>query len=316
MGSMPSPSLPKPPARQRFRRQLLAWYRAHGRDLPWRRTSDPYHILVSEVMLQQTQVDRVLPKYHEWLDRYPSLAALATADEGDVTQTWRPLGYNIRPRRLQSIARVSGALRRRASFRRSDATLLQGHRRLHRGRNQKLCVRATRRDPRHECRAGALPHLHRTRRPQDARDAQAALGGIRSTRASQARLRLQPGVDGLRRNRLRGAQAKVRRVPDDADVPFVSQVASRIMIVVVAAVIEQDGLFLVTRRLEGTHLAGLWEFPGGKIAGGESHEEGLTREIREELDTDIDIGELVFETQHAYADRSISLHFYRCSLRG
>ena len=58
-------------------------------------------------MLQQTQVDRVLPKYHEWLDRYPSLAALATADEGDVTQTWRPLGYNIRPRRLQSIARES-----------------------------------------------------------------------------------------------------------------------------------------------------------------------------------------------------------------
>jgi len=59
------------------------------------------------MMLQQTQVDRVLPKYHEWLDRYPSLAALATADEGDVTQTWRPLGYNIRPRRLQSIARES-----------------------------------------------------------------------------------------------------------------------------------------------------------------------------------------------------------------
>src|SRR6185503_10671459 len=107
MRSMAAPSLPKPPARQRFRRRLLAWYRANGRDLPWRRTSDPYHILVSEVMLQQTQVDRVLPKYHEWLDRYPSLAALATADEGDVTQTWRPLGYNIRPRRLQSIARES-----------------------------------------------------------------------------------------------------------------------------------------------------------------------------------------------------------------
>src|SRR6187455_2508083 len=107
MRSMAASSLPKPPARQRFRRRLLAWYRANGRDLPWRRTSDPYHILVSEVMLQQTQVDRVLPKYHEWLDRYPSLAALATADEGDVTQTWRPLGYNIRPRRLQSIARES-----------------------------------------------------------------------------------------------------------------------------------------------------------------------------------------------------------------
>jgi len=107
MGSMAAPSLPTPPARQRFRRRLLTWYRANGRDLPWRRTSDPYHILVSEVMLQQTQVDRVLPKYHEWLDRYPSLTALATADERDVTNTWRPLGYNIRPRRLHAIARES-----------------------------------------------------------------------------------------------------------------------------------------------------------------------------------------------------------------
>jgi len=107
MRLMPAPSLPTPPARQRFRRRLLAWYRANGRDLPWRHTSDPYHILVSEMMLQQTQVDRVLPKYHEWLHRYPSLAALATADEGDVTNTWRPLGYNIRPRRLHAIARES-----------------------------------------------------------------------------------------------------------------------------------------------------------------------------------------------------------------
>jgi A/G-specific adenine glycosylase len=104
---MPSPSLPPPAARRRFRRALLAWYRVHGRDLPWRKTDDPYHILVSEVMLQQTQVDRVLPKYEEWLTRYPSLNALAEADEDDVSRTWRPLGYNIRPRRLHAIARES-----------------------------------------------------------------------------------------------------------------------------------------------------------------------------------------------------------------
>src|SRR5512138_3209060 len=109
MVSMAASSLPAPAARQRFRRRLLSWYRAHGRDLPWRRTSDPYHILVSEVMLQQTQVDRVLPKYHEWLGKYPSLAALAAAPEDDVAETWRPLGYNIRPRRLHAIARESVA---------------------------------------------------------------------------------------------------------------------------------------------------------------------------------------------------------------
>ena len=106
---MSAPSLPDPASRRRFRRALLAWYREHGRRLPWRETSDPYHILVSEMMLQQTQVDRVLPKYHEWLEKYPSLDALAAAPEDDVSETWRPLGYNIRPRRLHAIARESVA---------------------------------------------------------------------------------------------------------------------------------------------------------------------------------------------------------------
>lgn len=105
----PAPTLPPPLDRQRFRRRLLEWYRRNGRDLPWRQTSDPYHILVSEVMLQQTQVDRVLPKYGEWLEKYPTLEALAAADEADVSATWRPLGYNIRPRRLHAIARESVA---------------------------------------------------------------------------------------------------------------------------------------------------------------------------------------------------------------
>jgi A/G-specific adenine glycosylase len=102
-------SLPPATARRRFRRKLLQWYRQNGRDLPWRQTTDPYHILVSEVMLQQTQVDRVLPKYREWLNKYPTLQALAEADEVDVAETWRPLGYNIRPRRLHAIARESVA---------------------------------------------------------------------------------------------------------------------------------------------------------------------------------------------------------------
>ena len=102
-------AVPLPRRRQWFRGRLLAWYRENGRALPWRETADPYHILVSEVMLQQTQVDRVLPKYHEWLSKYPSLSVLAEAAEDDVTATWRPLGYNIRPRRLQWIARESVA---------------------------------------------------------------------------------------------------------------------------------------------------------------------------------------------------------------
>jgi A/G-specific adenine glycosylase len=101
--------LPAPPDRRRFRQRLLTWYRRHGRDLPWRKTDDPYHILVSEIMLQQTQVDRVLPKYAEWLQRYPSFDVLATAPEHEVSAAWYPLGYNVRPRRLQAIAREAVA---------------------------------------------------------------------------------------------------------------------------------------------------------------------------------------------------------------
>jgi A/G-specific adenine glycosylase len=117
------PTLPSTADRRRFRSRLLAWYRRHGRDLPWRRTDDPYHILVSEIMLQQTQVDRVLPKYGEWLLKFPSLHALAEAPEHEVTETWYPLGYNIRPRRLQTIAREAVA-RFGGSLPADEATLL------------------------------------------------------------------------------------------------------------------------------------------------------------------------------------------------
>ncbi len=86
--------------------------------------------------------------------------------------------------------------------------------------------------------------------------------------------------------------------------------------IVVAAVIEEHGRFLVTRRQEGVHLAGMWEFPGGKIDESETHDQALRREIREELDADVAVGELVFHASHAYPERTIALYFYRCALLG
>ena len=87
-------------------------------------------------------------------------------------------------------------------------------------------------------------------------------------------------------------------------------------IVVTAAVIERGGTYLVTRRLRGSHLEGLWEFPGGKCEEGESHEACLARELREELGCDAAIGAQLFEVAHAYADRTVELHFFDCSLSG
>jgi A/G-specific adenine glycosylase len=86
--------------------QLLAWFREHGRDLPWRRTRDPYAILVSEVMLQQTQVTRVVPRYLDWLERWPTVEALAAASPAEAIRAWQGLGYNRRGLNLHRTARA------------------------------------------------------------------------------------------------------------------------------------------------------------------------------------------------------------------
>lgn len=85
--------------------RLLSWYRDHGRDLPWRHTTDPYRILVAEVMLQQTQVERVLPVYSAFLERFPTLEDLAQAAPSEAIRAWGPLGYNRRAVHLHSLAR-------------------------------------------------------------------------------------------------------------------------------------------------------------------------------------------------------------------
>ena len=88
---------------------LLAWYGEHARDLPWRKTRDPYAILVSEVMLQQTQVARVVPRYEAWLARWPTVEALADASAADVIRAWQGLGYNRRALNLHRAARQVAA---------------------------------------------------------------------------------------------------------------------------------------------------------------------------------------------------------------
>lgn len=87
-----------------FRARLLRWYRVHGRDLPWRQTSDPYHIMVSEMMLQQTQVERVRERYERWLHRFPTVAVLAKTSPRAVLQEWSGLGYNRRALALLAAA--------------------------------------------------------------------------------------------------------------------------------------------------------------------------------------------------------------------
>ena len=103
---MPSEAkhLSKKEAPLNFAVALASWYRKHGRDLPWRRTRDPYAILISELMLQQTQVATVIPYYEQWMRRFPDIETLAAAAESDVLHAWQGLGYYARARNLRAAA--------------------------------------------------------------------------------------------------------------------------------------------------------------------------------------------------------------------
>jgi len=103
--SRPAEPLDLLASKTRFRRRLLRWFRKEGRDLPWRQTRDPYAILVSEFMLQQTQVASVIPYYQRWLKRFPTFQDLARSSEADVLHAWQGLGYYSRARNLQAAAR-------------------------------------------------------------------------------------------------------------------------------------------------------------------------------------------------------------------
>jgi A/G-specific adenine glycosylase len=105
MSRVTEPPLPTPERARQLSKRLRAWYRKHGRDLPWRRTRDPYRVLVSELMLQQTQVSRVVDYYDRFLGRFPTLEKLATAPPRKVMEAWQGLGYYARARNLHKLAR-------------------------------------------------------------------------------------------------------------------------------------------------------------------------------------------------------------------
>jgi A/G-specific adenine glycosylase len=320
--------MPTPHARQAFRRRLLNWYDRNGRDLPWRNATDPYQILVSEIMLQQTQVDRVLPKYHQWLRRFPSLTELAARPVEEAVEAWYPLGYNIRPRRLHSIAREAVA-RYGGALPSDEATLLSfkgigpytagAIRSFAFGEHAAILdtnvarvlfrVFAGKGDPRaHAARAHLWKIAHAVlprKRVFDFNQALMDFGALVCP-ARKPRCSVCPMAHGCASFPLDGSGAKAGRARHRAHRP----------VVVTAAVVERDDRLLVARRLEGSHMGGRWEFPGGKCEPGESARECLLRELAEELGVAAVVHEEIYRTTHAYDDRIVELRFFRCDLSG
>ena len=241
--------------------------------------SDPYHILVSEMMLQQTQVDRVLPKYHEWLAKYPSLEALATADETARHRDVAPARLQHPPARLQSIAREAVAryggrcrrTRRRCCRSRASAPYTAGAI-LSFAFGQRAAILDTnvarvlfrvfvgKGDPKAHAMRRHLWAVSRTVLPmRHVFDFNQALMDFGATLCTARKPRPVARCADVR------SRARCRRLPRRRCPLHGSSSPPRS--------IERDGAFLVTRRLEGTHLEGYWEFPGGKCEAGESRQD-------------------------------------------
>src|SRR5262249_49438153 len=195
-GPSPKQGTPTPgPAGCRLRRRLLAWYARHARRLPWRGNRDPYAVLVSEVMLQQTQVARVAQFYSSFLARYPTLEDLAAASPDAVRESWEGLGYYARARNLHAAARhVVATAGGRLPPGRADLPPLPG--------TGRRASPAPRPPAHHHRRPSPRPRLAHPRPPQACRPPAPPLGPRRRARAAAPPRRLEPGPHGPRRDHL------------------------------------------------------------------------------------------------------------------
>ena len=203
--------LPSPARARALRARLLTWYADNRRDLPWRRTTDPYAILVSEIMLQQTQVPRVVPRFVEWLEVWPDLESLAAAPLADVLRRWQGLGYNNRARRLQECAAAAVAAAPAGGRAQLPRTLdgparAARHRPLHGARRPRL--RPQRRPGRG--RRQRAPRAHPRARPARGPRRRGPAGGGRRRAAARPQPRLAQRAHGLRLAGAHGAQHRHR----------------------------------------------------------------------------------------------------------
>ncbi len=305
-------------------RRLLAWYDAGRRDLPWRRTRDPYRIWVSEVMLQQTRVGTVLPYYERFLTRFPTLQDLAAADLGEVLKVWEGLGYYARARNLHRAARELVA--RGGAF----PTTLEGWRRLP-GVGPYTAAAL------HSIVNGApvaavdgnvrrvLARLMgwKVPDPRELRElAQALVPPERPGEHNQALMELGATLCTPRRPRCDACPladlCRARASGDPQAFPAPRRRKPLPHHTIGAALLwRDDGRLLISRRpLEGL-LGGLWEFPGGKAEPGEALEACVARELREELGVEVEVlGPAHPPIDHAYTHFRITLHVFHCRLVG
>ena len=323
---MPHTDVAQPKVPQsRFRRALLAWYDRAARDLPWRRDPQPYAVWLSEIILQQTRVDQGLPYFERFRAALPDVFALAAAPDEAVLKLWEGLGYYTRARNLHKAARRivaerDGAFPQTAAdwetlpgvgpyTARAIASIAFGEAvPVVDGNVKRVLARLDDVAEPIEDRAvdrclwERAAELLAPRRPGDFNQAMMELGA-RVCTPKQPDCPACPVAQWCAA-RAHGTQhERPVRTPKKA-VPHHE---------VVVAVIRRNGRCLIGRRPSAGLLGGLWEFPGGKVRPGESHEAALQREIREELGVEIEVGGLIASVRHAYSHFRITLTAYCCA---
>ncbi|MBD2461214.1 A/G-specific adenine glycosylase [Oscillatoria sp. FACHB-1407] len=302
---------------------LLRWYGEQGRDLPWRRTRNPYHIWISEIMLQQTQVKTVIPYYERWLAQFPTVEDLAIAPQQQVLKVWQGLGYYARARNLHRAAHVivqehggqfpsefeivlalPGIGRTTAGGILSAAfdlptPILDGNVKRVLARLIALPVPPNRAlELLWQVSTAVLDVQH----PRDFNQALMDLGATICTPKNPACL-LCPWRECCQAYQL-NMQNELPTSETRAPLP-------RKFIGVAVIWDDQDNILIDRRRQEGL-LGGLWEFPGGKVEPGETIEECIKREIQEELGIDIEVGDRLMTVNHTYSHFHVTLNVHHC----
>ncbi|MEM6517968.1 MAG: A/G-specific adenine glycosylase [Cyanobacteria bacterium P01_C01_bin.70] len=302
---------------------LLTWYVQQGRQLPWRETRDPYAIWISEIMLQQTQVKTVLPYYQRWLEIFPTVQALAAADQQAVLKAWEGLGYYARARNLHKAAQII-VEQHGGQFPQSFAAVmaLPGIGRTTAGGilsaafNQPMPIldgnvkRVLARlialpqppskalDRLWEISSGLVP----SDRARDFNQAFMDLGATVCTRHRPACLICPWRSPCAAYNQ--NVQLEIPMTEARAPLPH--------KFIGVAVVWSKQGQILIDRRPQKGLLGGLWEFPGGKIEPGETVEQCIQRELQEELAIDVAVGDRLITIDHTYTHFKVTLNVFHC----
>ena len=305
---------------------LLAWYAERARSLPWRGERDPYRIWISEIMLQQTRVETVIPYYQRWMQRFPNITELAQAAQQDVLSAWEGLGYYSRARNLHRAAQIvvnelGGELPRQSQALRKlpgigaytagaiasiafglDEPALDGN--IRRVLARLFDVQEAARSPAGERRLWALAAEHLP--PGQAGDYNQALMDLGATLCTPR----TPDcahcpLEAVCQASLLGIQEERPVTQPRPEIPH--------YIVTAAVIVRGEQILIAQRPLEGL-LGGLWEFPGGKLQSGEDLPACLQREICEELDAQVRIGGSLGVYRHAYTHFRVTLHAFHCTL--